>query len=321
MNKRLKEDRFDLQGHRGARGLAPENTLPAFARAMQCGVTTLELDTAISHDGIVVVAHDRRLNSDITRDTGGRWLKAPTPAIHSLSFAELTRFDVGRIDPGSPYFQRFPGQLVIDGTRMPRLADVFELVKRSGNRQVQFNIETKLSPHHPQDTPTPEAFAGALIQVIAEADVTARVIIQSFDWRTLRITRALEPRLRVSYLSSRQQPGATIVEGEDSAWTDGIDTSGLRSEPEMIAVATRSAPRESGAIIWSPHFADLSAGNLAEAHALGFSVIPWTLNDPEEITRAVAMGVDGLITDYPDRARIVLADMHIPLPDPVHLPA
>src|SRR5689334_9427102 len=137
---------LDIQGHRGARGLLPENTLPAFAKALAIGVTTLEMDCAITRDGVVVVSHDSTLNPDITRTPDGRWITGATPPIRDLSYAELARYDVGRIDPASEYARRFAGQQPVDGTRMPRLADVFALARKAGNEAVRFNIETKISP-------------------------------------------------------------------------------------------------------------------------------------------------------------------------------
>ena len=146
---------LDLQGHRGARGLAPENTLPAFATALSLGVTTLELDTGITKDGVVVISHNTTLNPDITRDRAGQWLGGPGPAIYNLTFPELQQYDVGRIKPGTDYAKQFPEQKAVDGTRIPRLAELFALVKKSGNEQIRFNIETKLSPWSRTRRPIP----------------------------------------------------------------------------------------------------------------------------------------------------------------------
>jgi len=160
---------FDLQGHRGARGLAPENTLPAFALALTIGVTTLELDAGLTEDGVVVVAHDRRLNPDIARGTDGRWLVGRTRTIRELTFHELGRYDVGRIRPGSEYSTRFPSQRRMDGVRIPKLEDVFALARKAHNNEVRFNIETKLSPRAPAETLAPEPFARVLIAEIRRA--------------------------------------------------------------------------------------------------------------------------------------------------------
>ena len=118
------DKKVELQGHRGARGLLPENTLPSFARALEIGVDTLELDVGVTRDGVVVIHHDRRLNPDIARGPDGQWVSAPTPTIFSLLYEELQRYDVGRIRPGSEYARRFPHQTPIDGTRIPRLAQL-----------------------------------------------------------------------------------------------------------------------------------------------------------------------------------------------------
>ena len=147
---------FDLQGHRGARGLAPENTLAAFERALEIGVTTLELDVGITADGVAVVAHDPALNPALARDGSGRWIAGPGPALRSLTVDQLQRYDVGRIDPASPYAGTFATQAPRDGQRIPRLAQVFERVKQLGADGVRFNIETKINPTRPDETANPE---------------------------------------------------------------------------------------------------------------------------------------------------------------------
>jgi len=149
---------FDLQGHRGARGLAPENTLAGFAKALEIGVTTLETDLVVSKDGVIVLSHDPVLNPNIVRGPDGAWLSAPGPAVYSLTLAELGRFDVGRIRPSTKYAQQFDQQTPADGARIPTLRELFELAKSSG-RSPRFNIETKLSPDKPGETPDPETFA------------------------------------------------------------------------------------------------------------------------------------------------------------------
>ena len=160
---------FDLQGHRGARGLAPENTLEGFALALSIGVTTLELDLAMTRDGVLVVSHDRRLNPDHTRGPDGKFLEAEGPAIRALTLAEVQRYDVGRLKPGSAYAASFPEQRPVDGARIPTLAALFDLVARSGADHVRFNIETKITPTSGAETPDPETFAAAVATAIREA--------------------------------------------------------------------------------------------------------------------------------------------------------
>jgi glycerophosphoryl diester phosphodiesterase len=292
---------FDLQGHRGARGLAPENTLDAFAAALGIGVSTLELDTAVTSDGVVVVAHDRRLNPDITRGPDGRWIRPPAPAVHQLSFAELERYDVGRIDPGSAYAKRFPSQRGKDGVRMPTLASVLQLARWSN---VRFNVETKISPLAPDETPSPQAFADALLAVVLEAGMAQRVTIQSFDWRTLLIVQKTEPRVATSYLT------AADYISDESPWAAGFR---LREHGSLLRMI-RAAAKGAADATWSPDWRDLSEQAVTEAKALGLKVLPWTLNEPADMERMIDWGVTGFITDYPDRAREVMRRKGLPLP-------
>jgi glycerophosphoryl diester phosphodiesterase len=301
---------FDLQGHRGARGLAPENTLPAFARALSIGVTTLEMDAGLTEDGVVVVAHDRRLNPDVARGPDGRWLAGRTPAIHELTFRELQRYDVGRIKPGSDYSRRFPDQRRQDKVRIPSLEEVFELTRHARNGEVRFNVETKISPEAPEDTAPPEVFARALVKVVRENGMASRVTIQSFDWRTLAIVQKEAPEIATSYLSSQQQALDNIQAGhrEDSPWTGGVRFRDHGSVPKMVKAA--------GGKIWSPNYVGLTEPLVKEAKSLGLAVLPWTVNDRAEMERLIDWGVDGIITDYPDRLREVMAAKNLPLPRP-----
>jgi glycerophosphoryl diester phosphodiesterase len=305
---------FDLQGHRGARGLSPENTLAGFTRALGIGVTTLELDCGVTRDGVVVVSHDRVLNPDHTRDAAGNFLAAPGPAIVDLTYQELRQYDVGRIRPGSEYAAAFPEQVPVDGERIPRLADVFALVERSGNRTVRFNIETKVDPAHPEQTVSPLAFARALEAVIRESGLVSRVTVQSFDWRTLRLLGTLAPDIALVALTDQQPDEDTIEIGKPgtSPWLGELDVDDHGgSVPKLVQAL--------GAKAWSPHALDLTTALVAEAHSLGLLVVPWTVNDPLAMEKVMALGVDGLITDYPDRLRTVMQarGMAVPAPTPV----
>ena len=290
---------LDLQGHRGARGLAPENTLPAFERALALGVTTLELDIAITSDGVLVISHDPVLNPDITRDAAGRFLEQRGPAINSLTWAQLQAYDVGRIKPGTDYARQFPDQVPVDGTRIPRLADLFDLVRRSGDDKVRFDIETKLSPDKAEETLPPEPFARAVVDEIRKAGMAARTQIQSFDWRTLQVVQKIAPDIATAYLTVQRRfdnIGAGRADG--SRWTAGFQFRDHGSVPKMIKAA--------GGSLWSSYYDDLDARKVKEAQSLGLKVLAWTVNDPAVMARMIDLGVDGLITDRPDIARKLL---------------
>ena len=301
---------LDLQGHRGARGLAPENTLPAFALALGLGVTTLELDIAITRDDVLVIHHDRGLNPDITRSADGRFLDARGPLIRSLGFDELRSFDVGRLAPGTAYAKNHPQQQPIDGTRIPRLADLFALVRKAGNEQVRFAIETKLTPDKPHETVAPDVFARAVVAAIREAGVASRSTILSFDWRTLAVVQREAPEIGTVYLSSQQSGLDNIGAGksEGSAWTNGIQFKDHGSVARMVHAA--------GGRIWSAFHGDLDAAQVRQAQALGLKVLAWTVNSPQEIAQAMDLGVDGIVSDRPDVVRQEMRRRGLVLPAP-----
>jgi glycerophosphoryl diester phosphodiesterase len=298
---------FDLQGHRGARGLAPENTLPAFATALSIGVTTLELDVSLTRDGKLVVAHDPVLQPYLAR-IGGQWIATPGPAIWHSTAEDILRYDVGRLDPSTRYAQGFPDQKPVDGTRMPLLEQVFALAAKSGSISVRFNIETKLNPLKPDESAPPEAFAAALVKAIRGSGMAQRATIQSFDWRTLKAAAALAPELPRVHLTIEGGGSDNVQRGRPDAspWLAGLDADDYPSTPALVKAA--------GGQVWSPFWRNVTPELVVEAQRLGLKVIPWTVNDPAEMDRQIGMKVDGLISDYPDRLRSVMQARGLPLP-------
>jgi glycerophosphoryl diester phosphodiesterase len=296
---------LDLQGHRGARGLAPENSLAGFELAIQLGVTTLEMDAAVTRDGVVVIHHDLELNPGYARDAQGRWLTAPSPPIHAMTWDELQAYDIGRLNPANKYGAGFPDQKPIDGTRIPRLADLFDMVKRRGHDKVRFAIETKLRPDAPDKTLAPEPFAAALVEEIRKAGMQQRVQIMSFDWRSLQVVQRIAPEIPTVYLTAQQSWIDNIGAGraDGSAWTAGFQYMTHGSVPRMI--------RAAGGAYWSVFHGDLDAAKVKEAQGLGLKVLAWTVNDAPTMKRLLDMGVDGLITDRPDIAQSVLRERRI----------
>ncbi|HOB94885.1 MAG TPA: glycerophosphodiester phosphodiesterase [Aquabacterium sp.] len=298
---------FDLQGHRGARGLAPENTLPGFARALAIGVNTLETDIAISRDGVLLISHDPALNPDITRGPDGQWLAGRGPVIFHTPAAELQRYDVGRLKPGTRYASQYPEQQAVDGARLPTLDALFDLVKRAGNPALRLALETKLSPLAPDDTAAPEPFARALVAAVRDAGLATRTSILSFDWRTLQVIQREAPEIATVYLTARQRWLDNVGSGPATPWTAGF---ALRehggSVPKMIKAA--------GGKVWSSHFADLDAAQVKEAQALGLQVLAWTVNEPQHIEAMLDLGVDGIVSDRPDRVRTAMARRGMALP-------
>lgn len=294
---------FDLQAHRGGRGLMPENTLAAFDNALDLGVDTLELDVGITADGVVVVSHDPYLNPAITRDANGQWLAAKGPLIRTLTLAQLQAYDVGRINPANDYAKQFTTQQPRDGQHVPTLASLFAQVKARGADRVRFNIETKLNPLQPDDTVAPEAMTRALLQVVREAGLAQRVTIQSFDWRSLQLVQQIAPEIPTVYLTIQTANNDNV---RDPRWTAGLEFAKHGSAPALVKAA--------GGKVWSPNGGAVTQALVDEAHRLGLRVVPWTINAPADLARLLDWGVDGLITDYPDRLRAVLRERGQPLP-------
>ncbi len=303
---------IDLQGHRGARGLAPENTLPAFALALSIGVTTLELDLAMTRDQQLVVMHDPRFEPRIARDASGDWLRRSSPAVRSMSLQQVRSFDVGRLNPAYRYATYYPGQKSIDGTRVPTLAEVFDLVAQSGNREVRFNIEIKINPERPKLTYGPDEFAGAVVELVRRHELVDRVTIQSFDWRALQRVQAIAPEIETAYLTVNQDWLSNLRAGRPGAspWLAGFDVDDFGGSAARTVAAA-------GGDIWSPYHLEVDAASIREAHDAGLVVNVWTVNDPARMRELIGLGVDGIITDYPDRLRAVLIESGIPVPAPI----
>ncbi len=302
---------FDLQGHRGTRGLAPENTMPAFERALAIGVTTLEMDMGLTRDGVLVVHHDPRLNPERTRGPDGEWIseEEEPPALLALNYDELARYDIGRARPGSRVAERFSSQQGFDGIVIPKLESVIARAEELSGGTIRYNVETKLTPLDAEVSPGPEAFAEAVITLLRESGVAERSSVQSFDWRTLALIQERAPEITTVYLTVEQPWFDTLEKGKPGAspWTAGRDVDSYdASVPRLI--------KDAGGSVWSPFYRDLREVDLREARRLGLRVIVWTVNEPDDMASLIELGVDGIITDYPDRLRLVMEEKAMALP-------
>lgn len=270
-------DAFDIQGHRGARGLFPENTIPGFIAALDIGVTTLEMDVVISKDRQVVVSHDPWFARAICLRPDGR--RIPRFARRRHRLYHMTYEEIAAFDAGTLRHPDFPRQQCVSAAK-PLLSQVIDASERhveaTGRDPVYYSIETK-SRRKWEDIyhPDPTTFTSLLIDVLRTAGVLERSIVQSFDVRTLHCVKRMTPPLRLSLLVRRKR--ARRVDRRLSA---------LGFVPS----------------IYSPDHHAVDASLIEHVHGRGMSVIPWTVNDPERMVRLRDMGVDGLITDYPDAA-------------------
>lgn len=290
---------FDLQAHRGGRGLTPESTLAGFRNAIALGVTTIETDLAVTRDDVLVLSHEPRLNPDLVRGPDGKWIEGPGPTIHSLTLAELETYDIGRLNPATRYGRQFPMQTPSDGERFPTLAGLYAMA----GPDVRFNIETKVDPTRPDETVDPVRFTRLVVDAIRAAKTERRTTIQSFDWRTLIEAHRIAPEIATACLTIESNSMNTVrgPNGQPSPWLGGLDLAAAGGS--IVALA-----RQAGCSVWSPFWRNVTAANVAEAHALGLKVVPWTVNAPADMAMLIDLKVDGLITDYPDRGLAVLAE-------------
>jgi glycerophosphoryl diester phosphodiesterase len=305
----MKMPAFDIEAHRGGRALFPENTLVSFAGALSMGVNTLELDIGVTRDGVIVISHERGLNPDLARGADGKYVAAPGTPFVQLSLAEVKQYDVGQLRPGSTYAAQFPDQHPAPGTRIPTLKELIDLVRRSGDNEVRLNIETKIDPNHPDQSPPPERFVALLLELLRAEKFEDRVMVQSFDWRTLQLVQKLAPDIPTVYLTVQAGRDGTVSPDRATAWTAGFNPAEHgRSVPRTIKAA--------GGAIWSPYSRDLTPELVSEAHEIGLRVVVWTVNQPADMARLIEMGVDGIISDRPDLLRKAAGEKGIALPAP-----
>ena len=312
---------FDVQAHRGGLGLYTESSLAAFANALEMGVSTLELDTQITEDGIAVVTHDRKISNKKCLDTEPATAGDPEfpyvgKFVNTLSLQQIKTMDCGTLPLAG-----YPEQQNVPGAKMQTLEEVLALVKSYNAPGIKLNIETKVEAGAPHETAPREQFVSVVLDTIRAAGLLDSVTIQSFDWGSLMLTRQLAPSVPVVALTN----GDFLQVGKDGAspWLGGLDIDDFGGDG-IAAVATFGASAYSpvqgtpqGGKVGDPGFALYpTADMIASAHARGMKVIPWTVDDPATMHALIDLGVDGIITDYPDRLRAVLSERGMPLPAP-----
>ncbi len=295
--------RFYIIGHRGAAGLAPENTLAAFSRACEIGVDAVELDVLLTAEDKIVVHHDYTLKPEIARTPDGEWLNRPGPLIKELTLANLKTYDVGRLKPNTRYSRRYPEQQPVDGERIPTLGEVISLLKAKCDPATQLWVEIKTNPEKPDLTPAPETVADAVVQFLRQQDFTARVRILSFDWRSLVHVQKIAPDIPTVYLSLVGRSLNNIKPGQPGAspWMAGLDIDDFSgSIPQAVKAA--------GGRYWAPYYKHITYDLLNEAHELGLQVFVWTPDKRGAMVRLIEMGVDGIITNRPDILRSIVSE-------------
>lgn len=286
-------------GHRGARGVLPENTMMGFAFAFDIGVPLLEFDVVMTADRVPVITHNTRLHAPTFRGSDGRFLTGTGPRVAELTWADIQRFDVGRLDGTSDYGKRFPDQAQIDGLGVPRLIDLLALAARPEHADAHLMLELKSDPALAGDTGYRAAMVGKVIAEVRAAGMARRTLLHSFDWRILAECQRQAPDLPTSFLT--QLPDNNDEVGEDSAKAISPDFAGRHDRiPDLV--------HEAGGALWCPFVFDVTAPAVARARELGLAVAVWTVNAPVDIDRMIDLSVDAIVSDYPGRVQRRLAD-------------
>ncbi|ADG78358.1 Glycerophosphoryl diester phosphodiesterase OS=Tsukamurella paurometabola (strain ATCC 8368 / DSM / CCUG 35730 / CIP 100753 / JCM 10117 / KCTC 9821 / NBRC 16120 / NCIMB 702349 / NCTC 13040) OX=521096 GN=Tpau_1740 PE=4 SV=1 [Tsukamurella paurometabola] len=291
---------FDLQSHRGGRGEHTEESLYGFARSVELGVTTLELDIVLTKDTVPLIWHDPTVQADKCTDTapvtpGDPQFPYVGKVIHDLSYAQVQTL---RCDKKLP---KFPDAKVVQGNRIATLPQLFDLVAGYRGNTIRYNIETKIEAEDRAKSAQPQEFVDRILGAARTAGVLDRISVQSFDWRSLPLVRAQAPTVPLVALYD-----ATTWK-RNSAWLGAVSFE--KSGGDVVRAA-----KSAGFDVLSPDYALSDAKLVAAAHAAGMQVIPWTVNEEAEMRRQIGFGVDGIITDYPTRLRSVLAAEGTTLP-------
>ncbi|WP_291730578.1 glycerophosphodiester phosphodiesterase family protein [Leisingera sp. F5] len=288
-----------LIGHRGARGVLPENTMEGFEFTLKTGVELLELDVTTTADGVAVITHNHRLTPSMVRDAEGQWLQATPPKVSALSFAELQQYDVGGLDSSSAYGRRFPDQAFLSNIRIPRLADLLALLQQPAHQGVHLLLEIKSDPDLLSDTAARRALVGAVVSEVRKANLQPRTVLHSFDWDLLADCQRLAPEMPASFLTQLPENAADVGEDSSKAVNPVAGCTAL-DLPARVAAA--------GGQFWCPYYLDITADSLSLSLArdLGLTTVVWTVNEPEDIERMIDLGVDAICSDYPGRVQRLL---------------
>ncbi len=277
---------MDIYAHRAGRGLGPENTLEACALSLQLAVDFIDFDIGMTRDGQLVVTHDLALNPDITRTPDGKFITEELP-ICAMNYSELSTYNVGKINPSSPYASYFPMQRSFPFARIPLLKEAIEFVQKQARSPIEFQIEIKTNPTQPHLSATPGKLARALIILLKEMGVTQKTEVQAFDYRCLLELKQLDPSIKTAYLTH-----PTDLAGHDLQKFGG-------SYPRLIHAL--------GGSCWAPFQMELTQESLLEAQALGLKVVAWGYPEKEgtdfnadQIKKLISWGIDGIITDRLD---------------------
>ena len=283
-----------IVGHRGARGLFPENSMVGFENILKMGVTLIELDVVFSKDKTPIITHDHTINPSTSRDVDGEFVNENIK-VSSLTVEQIKNYEIGRLDLDSDYGRRFPEQAQLDGIYMPTLQELFEKMQQPEFEQMRLMVEIKSEPNYlSQDR---ENIASLVIKQIREANLSNKVLLHSFDWLLLSEFKKKDPKITTSFLTKKGYQNES-----ENYYTSQVfmqDAAGYsNSVPEKISAL--------GGSVWCPYFKDITRDRLLFARENNLIVVVWTLNELDDIDAMIELGVDAIVTDYPLRVMSAL---------------
>ena len=287
-----------IVGHRGARGMVPENTMVGFRSAVAMGIKLIEFDVVLCADGFPVITHNHTTHAPTFKNSGGNFIEHELKVL-DLTWLQLQKFEVGHLDRSTEYAKRFPDQLQFDDIKVPKLDELLNYVKSAAHDPIYLMLEIKSDPSYVNDKSFCKKLVSEVVQRVRDFGLTEHTLLHSFDWQVLEECRFLAPELPTSFLT---QIGLNPTDvGEESSVNIGPNLKEFENNiPDMV--------KQKGGSLWCPYFQDVTPDNIASARDLDLVTAVWTVNLSDEIDRMIEFGVDAIITDYPGRVQQRLAD-------------
>jgi len=291
-----KPNHIKIYGHRGARGDLPENTLDSFKYLFDNNINAYETDILISKDLIPVIAHDFRLDPSRTKDNEGNWIENENIKIFDLTYEELLKFDVGSVNKLSRYGRRFINQKNLENQKIPKLSELLEMSKKNKSENLLINLEIKSTPDEENLTPEPEDTVKLVMKDINGLHLKDKIIISSFDWRTLTVIKNNYPEIPRAYLT-QHLTGININQTiyNRSPWLSFLPYYEDHELPGII--------KSQGGKAWHPYRKDITKKLVDISHQEDLPVNVWTVNKEYDMLKMIEYGVDGIMTDYPLRLK------------------
>ena len=294
-----KPNHIKIYGHRGARGDLPENTLESFKYLFENNINAYETDILITKDLTPVITHDFRLDPSFTKDEDGNWIKDENIKIFDLTYEEISKFDVGSLNKLTRYGRRFVNQRSLENQKIPKLSELLDLSSKNISENLLINLEIKSTPDEENLTPDLEDTVRLVVKEINKSNLKNKIIISSFDWRTLTEIKNHYPEISRAYLTYQQKTGVKIKNTiyNRSPWISYLPFFENHELPKII--------KSQGGKAWHPYYKDITKKLVEISHQEDLSVNVWTVNKEYDMLKMVEYGVDGIMTDYPLRLKEV----------------